>query len=60
MAVIGLGNKGASHVAHFQGLPGARVVALCDVDPQRLEAQKAKIANDAAAVFCATDPRRVL
>jgi len=60
VAVIGLGNKGASHVAHFQGLPGARVVALCDVDPQRLEAQKAKIANDAAAVFCATDPRRVL
>ena len=56
VAVIGLGNKGKSHVAHFSKLPGVRVVALCDVDPQRLEELKAV----AAAAFCATDPRRIL
>ncbi|MBM3861917.1 MAG: Gfo/Idh/MocA family oxidoreductase [Verrucomicrobia bacterium] len=54
VAVIGLGNKGKGHVAHFSKLAGVRLVALCDVDPERLEAQKSK------APFCATDPRRIL
>jgi len=54
VAVIGLGNKGKGHVAHFGKLDGVRLVALCDVDPERLDAQKAK------AAFCATDPRRIL
>lgn len=56
VAVIGLGNKGKSHVAHFSKLAGVRVVALCDVDSQRLGEQKPKV----KAAFCATDPRRVL
>ena len=60
VAVIGLGNKGSSHVAQFSQLPGVRLAALCDVDPQRLEKNKAKLAGDASAVFSTLDPRHIL
>ncbi len=56
VAVIGLGNKGKGHVGVFKDLPGVRVVALCDVDPDRLAAQVKRV--DTA--FSHTDPRRVL
>ena len=56
VAVIGLGGKGGQHVGVFSQLPGARLVALCDVDPKRL----AEHAGRFAGVFSATDPRKVL
>ncbi len=56
VAVIGLGGKGKGHLRDFSEMPGVRVVALCDVDPERL----AKRANTVAGVFAHTDPRKVL
>ena len=56
VAIIGLGGKGKGHIRKFSGLPGVRVVAICDVDPQRL-AQRAELAPQAARY---TDARKVL
>jgi predicted dehydrogenase len=36
IAVVGTGDWGANLVRNFSALPGARLVALCDADPQRL------------------------
>jgi predicted dehydrogenase len=60
VAVIGLGGKGSQHAEVFRKLAGARVAALCDVDPERLAKVKAPFDRDREAVFAATDPRRVL
>jgi threonine dehydrogenase-like Zn-dependent dehydrogenase len=53
IAVIGLGNKGRQHARVFRELPGARVVALCDIDPGRLAEQVTQFDG----VFSHTDPR---
>ena len=42
IAVVGTGDWGANLVRNFASLPGARLVALCDSDPQRLAATAAK------------------
>ena len=36
IAVVGTGDWGANLVRNFANLPGARLVAVCDADPQRL------------------------
>jgi hypothetical protein len=36
IAVVGTGDWGANLVRNFSNLPGARLVSLCDADPQRL------------------------
>jgi len=36
IAVVGTGDWGANLVRNFSRLPGSRLVALCDADPQRL------------------------
>jgi predicted dehydrogenase len=36
VAVVGTGDWGANLVRNFANLPGARLVAVCDADPQRL------------------------
>ncbi len=36
VAVVGTGDWGANLVRNFASLPGARLAALCDADPQRL------------------------
>jgi len=56
VAVVGLGGKGSQHARVFSQLPGARLVALCDVDPKRLADQVQRYAG----VFSATDPRGIL
>lgn len=56
LAIIGLGNKGRDHVRQFSNLPGVRIAALCDVDPQRL----AERVKDFEGIFSHTDPRRIL
>jgi predicted dehydrogenase len=35
VGVIGLGFMGRAHVAHYQNIPGAELVALADADPSR-------------------------
>ena len=42
IAVVGTGDWGANLVRNFAGLSGARLVALCDSDPQRLAATVAR------------------
>jgi predicted dehydrogenase len=56
VAVIGLGGKGGQHAQVLSKLPGARLAALCDVDPQRLAEQNKRYDG----VFSATDPRKIL
>jgi predicted dehydrogenase len=56
VAVIGVGKKGSQHVGVFSQLPGARLVALCDVDPKHLEEQVGRVEG----VSSATDPRKIL
>ncbi|MDO8543185.1 MAG: Gfo/Idh/MocA family oxidoreductase [Opitutaceae bacterium] len=60
VAIIGLGNKGNNHLKVFRTVAGARLVALCDVDPQRLAAAAVKLKEGGAAPFTATDPRKIL
>ncbi len=56
VGIIGLGNKGKGHVSQFMNLPSVRVVALCDVDPERLSNQVKRFDT----VFSHTDPRRII
>lgn len=60
LAVIGLGGKGRGHARMLLKFPGARLTALCDVDPQRLAEQVAAAKEAGATVAGATDPRRIL
>ena len=60
VAVIGLGGKGRSHVKMLLKFPGARLTALCDVDPQRLAEQVTAAKEAGVTVAVATDPRRIL
>jgi predicted dehydrogenase len=60
VAVIGLGGKGGGHVRNLLPLAGARLTALCDVDPARLAAQVAAAKAAGQAPAAETDPRRVL
>lgn len=60
VAVIGVGNRGSFLLGHVLKLPGANVVALCDLDEERLG--KAKQAAEAAGHRPATytDFRKML
>ncbi|MBM3865337.1 MAG: Gfo/Idh/MocA family oxidoreductase [Verrucomicrobia bacterium] len=60
VAVIGLGGKGRGHTRMLLKFPGARLTALCDVDPQRLAEQVAAAKEAGVTVAAATDPRRIL
>src|SRR5438046_1974629 len=42
IGVVGTGDWGANLVRNFAALPGARLAALCDSDPQRLAAAQAR------------------
>ena len=60
LAIIGLGNKGKHHVELFSAVPGVRITALCEVDPQRLAPQVEKLKQKGVTPFTASDPRGVL
>src|SRR5437870_1872989 len=45
IAVVGTGDWGANLVRNFAALPGAKLVALCDSDPQRLARAAAQVAG---------------
>jgi hypothetical protein len=60
MGIIGLGNKGRQHAKLFASLPGVRVTALCEVDPERLSAQRDRFKASGSRPFATTDPRRVI
>ncbi len=60
LASIGLGNKGKHHVELFSALPGVRVAALGETDPNRLAPQAEKLQQRGPRPFTTTDPRRLL
>lgn len=43
MATIGVGNMGNGHIGTFSKIPEVQIVAVCDVDDERLKAAKAKV-----------------
>src|SRR5688572_5616317 len=43
VAVVGINGRGESHISEFGQMPGAQVVALCDVDLQVLERRAQKL-----------------
>jgi predicted dehydrogenase len=40
--IIGAGSMGSIHIGHFPQIANAQLTAICDVDPKRLEAARAK------------------
>ena len=41
VAFIGVGNRGSSLLKNMLKVPGVKVVAICDIDPERLKAAQA-------------------
>jgi predicted dehydrogenase len=60
VAVVGFRNKGAQHIRTLQKIPGARIVALCDLDPQILAREVANLKANNITVFATTDARELL
>ena len=56
LALVGTGDWGANLLRNFANLPGARVAAVCDADPARLERAR-KVVPQAVAV---SDARALL
>ncbi|HEY3837074.1 MAG TPA: Gfo/Idh/MocA family oxidoreductase [Bryobacteraceae bacterium] len=46
VAVIGLGGRGQAHMTEYGKLPGARIVAVCDVNQAALERGQAKVKRE--------------
>ena len=47
LAIAGLGGKGLDHALHFDKIPGARITAICDPDPNQFD-----------KIFAGTDLKR--
>ncbi|GGO03036.1 hypothetical protein GCM10011574_12460 [Microbispora bryophytorum] len=37
VAIIGLGNRGSGQLPLFFPIPGARITALCDIRPEKVD-----------------------
>jgi predicted dehydrogenase len=46
VAVVGLGGRGQAHMTEYGKIPGARIVAVCDVDQSALEKGQAKVKRE--------------
>src|SRR5690349_11663158 len=42
LGIIGVGTMGSHHVGYMNAVEGAKLTAICDIDPKRLEAARAK------------------
>ena len=60
VGVIGFRSRGKGLINGLHRLPGVRVVALCDVDRQVLDAEAAKFAKRGDKVSTDTDLRRLM
>lgn len=57
IAFIGLGMRGSDAVARYMNIEGVKVVALCDVDPWKVdECQKILLKSGRPAAVCYTNP----
>src|ERR1017187_3155216 len=43
VAIVGLGNRGSTHLGIYSHLPGARVAGLCDIDQSAREVAQATL-----------------
>jgi len=59
VAVAGVGSRGSGHASSFAGIKNSRLVAICDVDPKRLESTAKKVSGK-GEVRTYTDFRRML
>jgi predicted dehydrogenase len=59
-AVVGFNGRGRDHIRGLGGLPGVRLVALCDVDSRILEAEVKKYKDKNQSVAGYTDMRKLL
>jgi len=59
VAVAGVGGRGSGHAGSFASMANSRLVAICDVDPKRLE-KTAKNVSEHGQVKTYTDVRRML
>ncbi len=60
VAVIGLGNRGAHLLRHVLNVPGVRIVALCDIDEERLGAAEKQAAGKGHSPVTYRDFRKML
>ena len=60
LGIAGTGSKGIDHIRHFDDVPGARIVALCDPDPNQLDRafEETGLARDAVQTY--TDFRELV
>src|ERR1700736_5966219 len=59
VAVIGLGGKGRSHARNLARLPGVRIAALGDINPEAIERGRKDLGDAAEKAYDATDPDRI-
>jgi predicted dehydrogenase len=60
VGVIGAGRKGSDLIEQILQLPGARLAAICDVDPRVLAQHVDGLAKQNLTVFATTDARALL
>ena len=60
VAVVGFKGRGKTHLAELGKLKGVRIVALCDVDSDVLQAEVKKFADKGEKVEAYSDIRKVL
>ena len=58
-AVVGVGGMGSGHAGNFAGMKNCRLVAICDVDPKRLD-KVARRVSEHGVVRKYTDYRKLL
>ncbi len=60
VAFIGVGNRGAFLLKHMLNVPGVRVVAISDLDPERLKAAQAAVAAKGGSADAYPEFRKML
>jgi predicted dehydrogenase len=60
VAIVGFNSRGKDHIEGFLRQPGVRIVALCDVDQQVLEAEAKRFADRGHPIRTYTDVRKLL
>ncbi len=60
MAVVGFRGRGADHIKSIQGISGARIVALCDINKTLLEKQAGELKKQGVEAKTYQDIRKLL
>ncbi|TFG50819.1 MAG: Gfo/Idh/MocA family oxidoreductase [Candidatus Brocadiia bacterium] len=60
VAVVGFRGQGGGHIKRFLGIPGVKIVALCDVDKNVIAGQVAEFEKRNEKVDVYTDVRKLL